>query len=90
MHVGHHECPDCGARYAATHFNGCRFAGLDPQDIPSPIAATTSAAPVNGWLVHRALHRFAVALSAFAIAVNSRALWEAGGALELWCDERLT
>jgi len=40
-------------------------------------------------MMYRALHRFAVALSAIAIALNARALWEAGGALELWCDERL-
>lgn len=44
MHVGHHECPYCGAHYAATHFNGCRFAGLDPQDIAAPVAPVA-----RGW-----------------------------------------
>jgi hypothetical protein len=38
---------------------------------------------------YRLLHRLSFAMTALAIARDWPRLWEVGGALELWCDERL-
>lgn len=33
VHVGHHECPACGALSASGHYRTCKHWGFDPSEI---------------------------------------------------------